>query len=213
MAPRLKGPPPDRRREILDAALQVFSRKGYAAATNKEIAREAGVTAAAIYWYFPSKEELFRAVLADRQTEVLPLFSELQANWAAPPQEVLPRLMNSFVGFIAQERNQALFRILFTEGGRNPEVAAAMQTQILMPALALIVPYFQHQVERGVVKPFDPRLIHSIVGGPPLLFLMMRYIFRLPHVQDIEFSQVIDATVKTLLDGLLVRPDSPHPEE
>jgi AcrR family transcriptional regulator len=48
---------------VLDAALKVFSRKGYNQATLEAVAREAGLTRGAIYWHFGSKFEMFRAVL------------------------------------------------------------------------------------------------------------------------------------------------------
>jgi AcrR family transcriptional regulator len=50
--------PPDRR--ILDAAVRVFGRSGYAGATTDEVAREAGLTKGAIYWYFQDKHALFQ---------------------------------------------------------------------------------------------------------------------------------------------------------
>ena len=48
--------------EILQAALTVFAEKGFAAAKLSEIARRAGVSKAALYLYFETKEDLFRAV-------------------------------------------------------------------------------------------------------------------------------------------------------
>ena len=54
----------DRRAQILDAAFEEFSEKGFKGATIKSIARAAGLQSPAlIYWYFPDKEALFREVL------------------------------------------------------------------------------------------------------------------------------------------------------
>ena len=53
----------DRQRQLLDAALTVFSRKGFKGATTKEIAAAAGVAEAVIFQHFPSKEALYNAVL------------------------------------------------------------------------------------------------------------------------------------------------------
>ena len=53
----------DRQRQLLDAALAVFSRKGFKGSTTKEIAAEAGVAEAVIFQHFPSKEALYNAVL------------------------------------------------------------------------------------------------------------------------------------------------------
>ena len=54
---------PDRRRQLLDAALELFSRKGFGGTTTKEIAAAAGVTEAIIFRHFPSKQALYTAVL------------------------------------------------------------------------------------------------------------------------------------------------------
>ncbi len=54
------------RKQILDAALQLFSEKGSARASVRDIAQAAGITDAAIYYHFPSKRELFEALIEER---------------------------------------------------------------------------------------------------------------------------------------------------
>ena len=57
----------DRRRQILDAALEVFGTKGFYQATNKDIAEAAGgISPGLIYWYFKDKQDLLFAVIRDR---------------------------------------------------------------------------------------------------------------------------------------------------
>ena len=56
----------DRRDQIIDAAMQVFAQKGFTRATNKDIAREAGITPGLIYYYFENKEALLTAILETR---------------------------------------------------------------------------------------------------------------------------------------------------
>ncbi|MEO7018839.1 MAG: helix-turn-helix domain-containing protein, partial [Ktedonobacteraceae bacterium] len=51
----------DRREQILDAAMRVFTQKGFSRATNRDVAREAGITTGLIYYYFDNKEALLRA--------------------------------------------------------------------------------------------------------------------------------------------------------
>src|ERR1700683_1045664 len=61
-APRWRRRKTARPGEILDAALNVFAEKGYAAARLAEIAGRAGLSKAALYLYFETKEDLFRAL-------------------------------------------------------------------------------------------------------------------------------------------------------
>ncbi|MFN2186440.1 MAG: TetR/AcrR family transcriptional regulator, partial [Anaerolineae bacterium] len=53
----------ERRRQILESALTVFSQKGFHAANVSDVAAHAGVSQGTIYWYFSSKEELFDAAI------------------------------------------------------------------------------------------------------------------------------------------------------
>ncbi len=53
----------ERRREILEAALAVFTQKGYHATNVSDVAAQAGVSQGTIYWYFDSKDELFQAAI------------------------------------------------------------------------------------------------------------------------------------------------------
>src|SRR3954454_14024548 len=59
----LRLPASDRRRQLIETALDFFSRKGFEGATTKEIAAAAGVTEAIIFRHFPSKQALYTAVL------------------------------------------------------------------------------------------------------------------------------------------------------
>jgi TetR/AcrR family transcriptional regulator, acrAB operon repressor len=58
------------RQMLLESALRVFNRKGYAQTTLEEVAKEAGVTRGALYWHFNNKFEMFQMVLQEKYNEV-----------------------------------------------------------------------------------------------------------------------------------------------
>jgi AcrR family transcriptional regulator len=60
-----------KRKQILDAAEKLFLRNGYEATAMAEVARRAGVANNAVYWYFPSKDDLLAAMLQRRQERAL----------------------------------------------------------------------------------------------------------------------------------------------
>lgn len=63
-----------RERRILDAALVVFSQKGFVSASMDDIAAEAGLTKPTLYQYFPSKDELFTAMMTEERDHMLESF-------------------------------------------------------------------------------------------------------------------------------------------
>ena len=86
-----------RRGQILDAALHVMAEHGFRGASIKRIAERAGLKSPAlIYWYFSDKHALFEAMLR-RMAPFLNVVNEAEARLDDPPQEVLPRLVASFL--------------------------------------------------------------------------------------------------------------------
>ena len=81
-APKFRRRKADRPGEIVSAALAVFAEKGFAAAKLDEIARRAGVSKGALYLYFETKEDLFRAVVGQA---IAPNISVVKAMVAAHP--------------------------------------------------------------------------------------------------------------------------------
>ena len=73
--PRVKAA--DTRRRILDVARGVYAERGYEAATNREIADLAHMTTAALYYHFPSKQDLYLAVHDDARKQVYDRFEEV----------------------------------------------------------------------------------------------------------------------------------------
>ncbi len=73
-----------KRKQIVDAAEKLLLRSGYEATTMAAVARRAGVANNAVYWYFPSKDDLLAAVLQRRQERVL---VELPEPATATPEE------------------------------------------------------------------------------------------------------------------------------
>jgi AcrR family transcriptional regulator len=103
---------PDRRAAILDAALQVFSGRGYHAASIDEIAQEAGISKALIYEHFPSKKDLHASLLQRHVQEIF----EVLAEAAAGPDPGEIRLRNGVDAFLEWvETHPRAFRLLFRD--------------------------------------------------------------------------------------------------
>lgn len=206
-----RGRPPDvqkdRREQILLAALRVFAAKGYDGATNREIARDAGVTTAALYWYFPSKEEMFKAVIDEHLKKVQGLQGDISSVIHIPPRIFLSGLVRSFLALFKQEDARNLFKILLVEGVRRSAVAAIWENYMKEAASKWLVQYMEAQVERRVFRPVDGLLATQVLMGSAIAFLLRRDLMghqQLSHVTDDQF---IDTLIDTFLRGVLVETD------
>jgi AcrR family transcriptional regulator len=92
------------RSEILDAAGEVFARRGYAAATLADLARAAGYAPPSLYRYFESKEAIFRSLVARLKAELLATF-EAPVDRSAPLPARLARLLGAQLELVRSRRD------------------------------------------------------------------------------------------------------------
>jgi len=113
------------RRRLLELAVEHFGARGYRATSVSEIARAAGITQAAVYAYFASKDALFDAAV---DADATALLEESQPTLAATPaRQLVPMMLVLFIGGL--DRHPLVRRVL---SGREPEALARL---IHLPAL------------------------------------------------------------------------------
>lgn len=113
--------PADTTRErILRAALRLFAEQGYGATSMREIAEQLGITKAALYYHFDSKEDIVRALLADVERQVGELADWAERQPAGPQlrEEVLTRWSD-----VMQAHGLSLFRFIMA----NRSVVAGLK--------------------------------------------------------------------------------------
>jgi AcrR family transcriptional regulator len=126
--PRRRLTGEERRTGILDAALAVFSKSGYHAASIDDIAREAGVSKALIYEHFASKQELYGDLIARNARELTQRLAaalvglELESSAAR-----LAAGLDAFFAFVEERRDA--WRMLFRDAA-DPETAAVLDRML-----------------------------------------------------------------------------------
>jgi TetR/AcrR family transcriptional repressor of mexJK operon len=116
--------PSPKRRQVLDAATELFLAQGYGAVSMDAIARAAGVSKATLYAHFASKDVLFATIMRDRSANYRldeSLFPDVVTDLRATLEANGRRMMR----FMLQERTLAIYRIALGEAGRFPELGRA----------------------------------------------------------------------------------------
>jgi AcrR family transcriptional regulator len=107
----------ERRRRLLELGAELFGRHGYEHLSMARIAREAGISKALLYHYFPSKQAYFAATLEQAAAE---LAQETEPDPARPPLEQLSASLDAFLRWV--ERHTAAYEKLIRSVGAVPEV-------------------------------------------------------------------------------------------
>ena len=143
---------PERRRpQVLDAALRQFLAHGYDGTSMQAVADQAGVTKPVVYACFPSKDELFRALLRREEQRIL---AEIQTAFAgvdtSDPEATLIEGYSSFLRAVGASPD--VYRLIFFgEGGANSAVAASVERgrQTQVDALAELARRWVEESGRG----------------------------------------------------------------
>lgn len=132
--PKLRLTATDRRTQILAAAMDVFSERGFHGARTRDLAERAGVSEALIFRHFPTKEDVIRAIL-----ELVGLEERIQAMEDQfehlPPREALQRIAE--VTLTALRDDPRVFRVIFFGVLETPDLAGEFYRKFLSRLLAL----------------------------------------------------------------------------
>src|SRR5207248_809795 len=166
-----------RRAQILDAALHVMAEHGFRGASIKRIAERAGLKSPAlIYWYFKDKQALLEGIF-QRMSPFLTTVAHAEAALDDAPEQVLPRVVTSFLTVVQQPENGRFIRIMLSEFARHPTVANYFAERGPMLVLRFLERYLSRQVELGRLGPHDPRAAARAFMGMLLVYALGRQIF------------------------------------
>jgi AcrR family transcriptional regulator len=162
---RKAAPPAEQRELLLDAAIACFVRKGIAATSLREIAREAHVTPALLHYYFGDKAQLQEALVADR---LLPALADMREAVASAGADV-PALIAAFVTGIGRVATRHPWlpplwvREVLCEGGALRDV---LFERVGPQVPQVMAKRFAEAQARGEInEDLDPRLLMvSLVG-------------------------------------------------
>ncbi len=127
MPPESPTTPPDlsedpRKAAILRSARKPFMSAGYAATRIEPIAREAGVSTATLYAYYPSKEDLFAAVIVDAADDFERHMKKVGAG-SGDARARLTHFMSAYAGFMGDPFVRSVFRLVMAERPRFRDTA------------------------------------------------------------------------------------------
>ena len=161
--PRVVKPPDQRRREILDAAAELFRERGFDVTPVQAIAAKAGVAAGTVYLYFPSKEAILVALQEEFESGLLDRFAEIAQQVLAQEeasgeivsyQEAVERLLDGMVAYSLERREVS--EMLTRHVGR---AGFASDDPILAGGLTeLLARVIREGVRLGYIHTSDPEM-------------------------------------------------------
>ncbi|HWQ85261.1 TetR/AcrR family transcriptional regulator [Brevundimonas sp.] len=200
--PKFRRRPADRPAEILAAALEVFAERGFQAARLEEVAKRAGVSKGALYLYFETKADLFRAVVTDAISPNLERV-KMMATAAVPFEQAVRMGVGMLARTVVTDRRiTGVVKLVIAESRNHPELATIWHETVVQPGIVLMSGLIAAAQERGEVRPGDPRLFAFGIMGPMILSMVWRETFEPIGAEPVDVAKLADQHLDTVLRGM-----------
>ena len=161
--------------ELLEAALALFVEKGYAATRVEEVAARAGVSKGTLFLYFPSKEELFKAVVRENASRHLhDAFREV-AGYAGTSAELLHEFIQRWWTQYGGAPAAGLTKLIMSEAANFPDLAQYYQDEVVQPSHELVRRIVQRGIGRKELRPVDLTLAAHLIVAPLVQLVTWRF--------------------------------------
>jgi AcrR family transcriptional regulator len=195
----------DRPQELLDAALDLFVEKGFAATRAEEVAARAGVSKGTLYLYYPSKEDLLKAVISQRLSAEIAEGAERAAAHPGSSADVLRDVLTAWWTRVVESPVSGIFKLVITEVRNFPEIADFYRSQVIEPGQQLIGRFVRRGIQTGEFRDVDPdAVVFSLVLPMIMLCLHKHSIGACSGMEPImDAPKFIRQHIGLVLDGLL----------
>lgn len=202
----------ERPQELLDAALSLFVEKGFAATRIDEVATRAGVSKGTLYLYYASKEELLKAVIAQRLSSQIAEGARKVAEHEGSCAELLLDVLSTWWERVFDSDASGVFKLIITEVRNFPDIAEFYFREVVEPGENLIGGVVQQGIERGEFRAVDVSVVvHSLVL-PMVMLCVHKHSLGACGLSDpmLEPRRFVRQHIELLLTGLLA-PVQPSP--
>ena len=189
-----------REQAILDAALDVFAEKGFAASRLDDVAARAGVAKGTIYLYFASKEALFEGLI--RSSIVLPIEAvrhELLSR-DLPAEAALRFLFAWMRREVLGTRRKEIVRLVLSEAARFPALAEVYHREVVSRGMGLFREIAERAAARGEFSGDELARFPQLVIAPGLVAILWTWLF--DRFEPLDTQGLLDAHLAVLMRAL-----------
>ena len=198
--------------ELIDAALDLFVERGYAATKMEDIAKRAGVTKGTAYLYFCNKEELFKAVIREALLPRVERGEALLEDFQGTAWAAFETLVREWWATMADPRLSGIPKLMCAECGNFPELAQYYKAQIIDRTLKLMLMVLERGMASGEFRRIDADYAVRVLAGPLVKAMLWKHSFGLYEPEPTDYDRFLsvyfDLIRAALAAPVPVSPDS-----
>ena len=188
--------------EVLDAALDLFIEKGFAATRVDDIARRAGLSKGAVYLYFSSKEAIIEALVRRALVPVASDAAAFIASFNGDPRQAFTLVMRMMAGKLSAPKVLAIPKLIVREVVNFPELAQLYRRELLDQAIPVVEGLIRRGIDNGYLRDVDPALTVRSIVGAFIAHLMLAEVFGIVPPDGLALERLVENHLSILFDGL-----------
>lgn len=196
------------RERILDAAAELFARKGFYAVSVREITRTVGIKESSLYNHFRSKEQILEDILDLYQSQEEEFFKGLSSTdeiekivRSGHMKKLLSDELHRFIRFWDSPDRERLWSIVSMEQHRNPR-AARLILQSLQQTRKALKALIQMLIEHKMIKPHDPDLLATEYTYTMRAMLLEYRLLKTTNQSTIAIKKTMQAYIQHFLERI-----------
>ena len=193
--------------EIREAALELFVQQGFARTRVEEIAQRAGVTAGAIYRYFPNKEAILDSLIRDSLLADLDAMSERMRQRTGKVGDMIADALWSWWQVIGGGKLSGLAKLMVAEGDNFPALRDFYFEQAIEERCGRLIDYLVRKgIAQGEFRVADVDYTVKIIRSSLLMSQIWKHSFAACEPQPLDMRRFFEAYAQLLIAGLNQNP-------
>src|SRR2546422_3603382 len=200
--PRWRRRKDARPEEIISAALEVFTDRGFAATKLEEVARRAGVTKGTIYLYFENKEALFKALIRQTIVPVIARGEELVKSFTGSARDLFEQLVREYWRLVGETSLVGIPKLMMAEANNFPELARFYYEEVVTRGHRLMASVIERGIKAGEFRPVNVAVATKLAMAPVMHAVIARQTVSACMPQGFDVGKYLDTHIDLYLHGI-----------
>lgn len=188
--------------EIVNAALEEFVERGFAATRLEDVARRAGVTKGTLYLYFKNKEALFKAVVRQTIVPVIAQGESTARSFTGSARELLEQLVREYWRLVYETSLAGIPKLMMAEAANFPELARFYYDEVVTRGHRLMASVIERGIAHGEFRPMDVPVAAKLAMAPLMHATVVRQSFAVCIPEGFDVRKYLDTHIELYLHGI-----------